>query len=443
MSGIKYTLGQLCAITKGATGIQKAIPGKYPLVVTGEERKSHNEFQFDDEAVIVPLVSATGHGHASIKRIHYQTGKFALGSILCAIVPKDKSVLNAEYLYRFLNLNIENELVVRMRGMANVTLPIKEIAKIEIPLPTLAEQREFVENYKKLEADSHLIDLELFLQLSLVKQLRQAFLSEAMQGKLKVASSLLEEVGDEAETGQQLLERIKAEKAQLIRDKKLKKEKELPPIRPEEIPFEIPKDWVWCRLGDVGRISGGGTPSMANDEYWNGEIPWVSPKDMWTESLSDTLMKVTIKGIRESSTNLVGEGAILIVGRSGILKRKLPVAINEIACTVNQDMKVLTPYILQTNRFLLFMFKGLERIILKNYVKFGMTVHSLRYDEFSKMPVPLPPLSIQNKIISKLDYLMKTCDDLETSIKQSQQQNEQLLRQVLKEALEVKDELVY
>ena len=67
MIGIrKSTLGELCTIEKGATGILKAIPGKYPLVVTGEERKSHNQFQFEDDAVIIPLVSGTGHGHFQI-----------------------------------------------------------------------------------------------------------------------------------------------------------------------------------------------------------------------------------------------------------------------------------------------------------------------------------------------------------------------------------------
>ena len=90
---------------KRTTGIQKAAPGDIPLVVTAEERKSHNEYQFDDEAVIIPLVSGTGHGHASIKRLHFQKGKFALGSILCAVIPKDQNVLNTEYLFRFLNLH--------------------------------------------------------------------------------------------------------------------------------------------------------------------------------------------------------------------------------------------------------------------------------------------------------------------------------------------------
>jgi type I restriction enzyme S subunit len=184
MKVVKVKLGEVCRIEKGAIGIQKAIHGKYPMVVTGEERKSHNEFQFDDEAVLIPLVSGTGHGHASIKRIHFQTGKFALGSILCAVIPKNKTQLSSEYLFRFLDLNKENELVARMKGMANVTLPMKEIAQIEIPLPSLKDQLQFVAKYKILEGKNEEFTSEVNHQLSLVKQLRQQFLQEAVQGKL-------------------------------------------------------------------------------------------------------------------------------------------------------------------------------------------------------------------------------------------------------------------
>ena len=96
--GEKFKLGEICSINKGSTGIKKAKKGKYPLVVTAEERESHNEYQFDAEAVCIPLVSSTGHGHASLKRIHYQEGKFALGTILAAVIPKDKEQISAKYL---------------------------------------------------------------------------------------------------------------------------------------------------------------------------------------------------------------------------------------------------------------------------------------------------------------------------------------------------------
>src|SRR5665811_1866042 len=111
---MKYRLKDICSITKGATGIMKAIQGKYPLVALSDERRSHNEFQFDANAVIVPLISSTGHGHASMKRVHYQEGKFALGSILCAVIPNDENQLNAKYLHLYLQQFKESLLVSLM-----------------------------------------------------------------------------------------------------------------------------------------------------------------------------------------------------------------------------------------------------------------------------------------------------------------------------------------
>ncbi|HBN6701594.1 TPA: restriction endonuclease subunit S [Elizabethkingia anophelis] len=427
------SIKELCIIEKGSTGISKAIPGNYPLVVTSEERKSHNEFQFDDAAVIIPLVSSTGHGHASLKRIHYQEGKFAVGSILCAIIPKNKNILNAEFLYHFLNLNKDKELVSRMRGMANVTLPIKEIEKIKIPVLSIDEQKQFIEYYTKIENHSTSVSSEITHQLDLIKDLRQAFLREAMQGLL-----VSNETSD-GKTGADLLAEIQAEKAQLIKEKKIKKPKPLAPITQEEIPFEIPENWTWCRLGEINNIVGGGTPSMANSDFWNGNISWISPKDMKSDFVYESEMKITEKAIQKSTAKLIPINSVLIVGRSGILKRTLPIAINTTELTVNQDMKVLIPY-KPISYFIKLLLKGLENIILRDYVKFGMTVHSLKYTEFTEMPIPIPPLEIQERIVTKSNKLMDFCNQLEEQIKQSQRANDLLLQQVLREALGEKKE---
>ena len=78
----EYRIGEICTIEKGKSPIKKTAPGAYPLVVTAEERATSAEYPFDGEAVCIPLVSSTGHGHASLKRIHYQKGEFAVGNIL-------------------------------------------------------------------------------------------------------------------------------------------------------------------------------------------------------------------------------------------------------------------------------------------------------------------------------------------------------------------------
>ncbi|HCF9071211.1 N-6 DNA methylase [Pseudomonas aeruginosa] len=144
-------LGSICRIEKGQTGITKALPGEYPMVTTGEERGSHNEYQFDCEAVCIPLVSSTGHGHASIKRIHYQEGKFALGSILAAAIPTDSASVSAKYLYFYLN-NFKDDVVVPlMKGMANVTLSIGSLKEVKVVLPSIDDQERLVSLMDKCE----------------------------------------------------------------------------------------------------------------------------------------------------------------------------------------------------------------------------------------------------------------------------------------------------
>ncbi|MDY2911653.1 MAG: N-6 DNA methylase, partial [Agathobacter sp.] len=133
----KVTIGEMCKVEKGKTAIKKSIPGEYPLVVTAEERSSSCEWQFDANAVCVPLVSSTGHGHASMKRIHYQSGKFALGNILCAIIPNNENELTSKYLYYYLSQHKDDILVPLMKGTTNVSLNMKDIKQVIIPLPPL------------------------------------------------------------------------------------------------------------------------------------------------------------------------------------------------------------------------------------------------------------------------------------------------------------------
>jgi len=427
MSWKKAKLGEVCTIEKGATGILKAITGQYPLVVTGEERKSHNEFQFDAEAVIIPLVSGTGHGHASIKRIHYQTGKFALGSILCAVIPKDKTKLSAEYLYRFLDLNKENELVARMKGMANVTLPVKEIAQIEIPLPSLTEQIKFVQNYKKLENQSELLHAELTRQLDLVKRLRQQLLQDAVQGKL------VKQVGG-VEPACELLKKIKAEKALLIKAGKLKKEKELPPIKAEEIPFEIPENWTWCRLGDICiQIVDcpHSTPKYLAEETGYHGID--------TNCINDSgnivrLRNLSKEGYEERIRRLIPIENDIVYAREGsiglaaFIPKDKNICLGQRVMLFRSSSGITSTYL----KVIVTEESYKNRLLAKHR---GIGAKHVNVKDIISSVIPLPPLSEQHRIVQKLEQLMQVCADLEQSIQASQSQNEQLLQQVLREAL--------
>ena len=101
--GVKYKkLSDCCTLEKGNTPIQKAVPGQYPLVVTTEERKTSNSYQFEKPTVCVPLISSRGHGVASLNSLFYQEGKFALGNILCGVTPINSDELSAKFLFYYL-----------------------------------------------------------------------------------------------------------------------------------------------------------------------------------------------------------------------------------------------------------------------------------------------------------------------------------------------------
>lgn len=144
-------LEECCTLEKGNTPIQKAIPGEYPLVVTTAERKTSNNYQFDQPTVCVPLVSSRGHGVACLNQVYYQEGKFALGNILCGITPKRNSGLSAKFLFYYLNLKKDTLIVPLMKGGANVSLTVNSLKKVKVAVPPLAVQEQVIFRLQKFE----------------------------------------------------------------------------------------------------------------------------------------------------------------------------------------------------------------------------------------------------------------------------------------------------
>lgn len=144
-------LSDCCVLERGMTPIQKAVPGKYPLVVTASVRKSSSDYQFSRPAVCIPLVSSRGHGVAWLNRVYYQEGEFALGTILCAVTPTDERVLSAEYLYYYINFMKDILIVPLMKGGANVSLTVNSLKNVRIPLPPYEDQVDIVSRLKSFE----------------------------------------------------------------------------------------------------------------------------------------------------------------------------------------------------------------------------------------------------------------------------------------------------
>lgn len=140
-------LSEVCNISKGKSSSTKTDPGAYRLFLTAEEFKTADHFDFEGEGVCVPLISATGHGKAAIKRVHYVCGKFALANLLAFVEPKNREVLDPKYLYYCLD-SAKNEMAKLMKGAANVSMKVSDLEYFQIPLFSIDEQKRIVEEFK-------------------------------------------------------------------------------------------------------------------------------------------------------------------------------------------------------------------------------------------------------------------------------------------------------
>ena len=347
----------------------------------------------------------------------------------------DFSKLNIEWFNQFTNSPDFYDLCERASAGITHRKYLNEsfFLNYEIMLPSVEEQLIQIEKIKNQKISFGELTSELTHQLDLIKQLRQAFLREAMQGKLCHA----ELISASQETGHELLAKIKAEKAQLIAEKKLKKEKELPPITADEIPFEIPEHWAWCRGNDLANYIDPQPSHRTPPESKDG-IPYVAMSDIKKDGTIDftSTRKVSLSVLEEHKNRYVLEDGDFIFGKIGTLGK--PVLLPKpFEYTLSANV-----ILIQANRKIiradyLYYFLGspiaekelLDKKSTTSYPVFGMA-------KARNMIIPLPPLHEQEQIVAKLEELMAFCDGLEQSIKESQGYNEKLLQQVLREALQ-------
>ena len=316
-----------------------------------------------------------------------------------------------EYVNLVILSPITQKVINDSKNSTNDNISIDTINGFFVPLPPIDEQRRIVDTIASVLQliDKYEEKYSRFsrLQGAFPEVLKKSILQEAVQGKL-----VPQDPSDEP--AEALLERIRAEKQRLIKEGKIKKDKHESVIFrrdnshyekrgseevciDEEIPFEIPDNWAWARLSSFGVFSSGKTPSMSNPQFWNGSIPWVTSKDMKRPVITDSEMHISESAA--STMQLYSAGTLLLVARSGILKRLLPLCKLGIDSTTNQDIKAFSLYDIELSEWLFYGIKAFEPYILKELVKSVTTVESLKFDEFSAMLIPVPPLSEQRRII--------------------------------------------
>ena len=239
------------------------------------------------------------------------------------------------------------------------------------------------------------------LELVGIKKLRELILELAVRGKL-----VPQDANDEP--ANELLKKIAAEKARLIKEKKIKKSKILEDIFDGDEHFDVPQSWSWVYLNDLGDWGAGATPSRANSAYYGGSIAWFKSGELNEEFISQAEETVTELALKECSLreNKIGDVLIAMygatIGKSSILS---------VPATTNQAVCACTPFGGVYNRFLLLLLRAFKSRFIG--MGAGGAQPNISREKIITTLVPLPPLPEQHRIVAKVDELMAFCDQLE------------------------------
>lgn len=355
-----------------------------------------------------------------VATIHYSSYEF------------DPNQIDIEFLKLFLKSpEFLDAIREQVPGGIKTEIKPKHFLPLEILMPTdLIEQKALISYFASMELESRSLTSELTYQLCTVKELRQAFLREAMQGNLIPQ-------GQNDEPASELLKEIKAEKTRLIREKKIKKEKSILPIKPDEIPFEIPESWVWCRLGDVSKLITSGSRDWKKYYSKEGDL-FIRSQNIKASHIDLTNRAFVRPPVASEGqrTQVYKDDILITITGAGVSNTALVNYVDWETAYVSQHVSLVRPMAADTA-------KWIHLALISSFVgkkQFSKLIYGdkpgLNLVQISQLMIPLPPLQEQHCIVTKLQGLMDDCSEIEKSIRQSQMKNELLLQQVLREALQ-------
>ena len=240
-----------------------------------------------------------------------------------------------------------------------------------------------------------------------IARLREFVLRLAVRGRLVPQIP-------EAEPVEHLLRQLKTGKKRLLAEGAIAKPRYPYGVRVVQEPFGIPATWTWLRLGDVGAIVGGGTPKSGERSFWaDGDgVPWLTPADMRSQDsryLSRGNRDITSEGLDHSSAQLLPAGSVLFSSRAPI--GHVGIAANPLS--TNQGFKSCVPYVSDMSEYLYLFLRHAGPGI--NEQATGTTFKEVSGKEVALIPIPIPPLAEQHRIVAKADELMYLLDRLEES----------------------------
>jgi len=315
------------------------------------------------------------------------------------------------------------------RGVGSKRIHPKQLANIEIPLPSLDEQESLIKKAKKFEGKTNTLIIEIDRQKKLLSKLRQAILQEAIQGKL---TEDWRKENPDVEPAGELFKRIAAEKAELVKAKKIRKQKPLPPVTDDEIPFDIPETWEWCRLGDLSDVKVGATPPRYNRLFWGGSVHWVSSGEVANNYITTTKETITPLALDKTSAELNPKGSIL-VAMIGQGKTRGQTAILNIDAATNQNVAAIRNFCISSEYIWLFFLSRYEKT---RSGASGGSQPALNGIKIKNTEFPLPPLAEQREIVNRVEAKLALCDKLEAEITAAEHHAKNLSAAILKEVFD-------
>jgi len=405
-------IGKLFNVEKGQLQSTKCTPGVFDFITAAEGWKTHHDYDHECEALIF-AAAASG----SLGRTHYVDGKFISSDLCFILTPKDeeKYPLNLQF-YHFVFNSLRQTLVAATKsGTSKESINQTNFKKYELPYFDIEQQNSWIEKLKSTMIRKDLLGCELIHQQTLLKKLRQQILQEAIEGKL---TADWREKNPDVEPAIELLARIKAEKEQLIKDKKIKNQKSLPPITDEEKPFDLPSGWEFTFLANC---------SINKDEF---RVPVTKSDRNRREKIYNYY---GASGVIDKIDDFTHEGRHLLIGEDGanLISRTTPVAFfADGKFWVNNHAHVLASVETITLDYLRIHINAID---LKPYISGGFQP-KLSQTNLNRVMIALPPISEQKVIVTKVEEIFAICNQLESQITNNQTHAEQLMQAVLKEA---------
>lgn len=363
-----------------------------------------------------------------IATIHYSSYTF------------NKNKIDIAFLKRFLKSPaFISELQDQVKGGIKTEIKPKHLLPLKARIPELAEQHKINNYFDAIDNEISDLSNEVNTQSSYLTKLRQAILQEAIQGKLSADWRKKNPVrkGDPDYDAESLLEKIQAEKEKLIKDGKIKKQKPLAPIKGEEVPFGLPKGWVWTRLGEIAEsLSTGPFGSMLHkSDYVTNGIPIVNPMNLSDYGIvADNRMMVSDSTANRLCRYKLKENDLIIARRGNLSKCCIVFKDQEnwLCGTGSFFMRLMTVNI----HFFVLVYRSKvsQSYLLQDSI--GQTMDNLNQKLLSKLPIALPPIAEQQAIVNRVENILSMVDELEKQVFERKEQSEQLMQAVLREAFE-------